>query len=66
MGRSAANDSWCQQIHVPLKHVSTQGIMDVELTKELGHRRNSNGDDRYSGLCFITSLVIKEHNVPMN
>lgn len=38
----------------------------MELTKELGERRNSNGNDRYSGLCFITSLVIKEHNVPMN
>lgn len=66
VGRSAANDSWCQQIHFPLKHVSTQGIIDMELTEELGHRRKSNGDDRYSGLCFITSLVIKEHNVPMN
>lgn len=36
------------------------------LTKERGKRGSSDGNDRYSGLCFITSLVIKEHNVPMN
>lgn len=64
-GRSTANVFWCQKINFPPKKVNTEGVTAMELSKELGERRNSNGNDRYPGLCFTTSLVIKEHHVLM-
>lgn len=54
MGRKAANVFRCQHIHFPPKHVNTQGVIGMELTKELWER-SSNGNDRYSGLCYYIS-----------
>lgn len=65
LGRNITNLLRCQYVHFPPKHVNSEGATEMA-NQGAGEEGKLKRNDRYSGLCFITSLAIKEHNVPMN